>query len=128
MIITSTNCSPRLNEISSVKFAIIKALKRNTYSCNSKTGYLKTICVDLPLSQDTFDHFFNKLIPQTNHNERQTTTIKCKVSINDLKTVLGRNWYIYNVPNSSIRQRILGLIQVNYRTKELTITSTNYKR
>ena len=117
--------SSESNEISSLKLAIFRALKRSSSTTNCKVGYLKTITVDLPLSLPTFDHCFKRKIEKL--QEYEHPTVRCHVSINDLKVVLGKNWHIYNHPDCSIRQRILGFIQINYRAKEIAITS-NFNR
>ena len=125
MELTSRQSSEN-NEINSLKLAIFKALKKSNSTTNCKLGYLKTMTVDLPLSLPTFDNCFREKIRKL--QQYQPPTVKCHVSINDLKLVSGNNWHIYNHPDSCIRQRILGLIQINYREKQIAMTTSNFNR
>ena len=114
------------NEINSLKLSIFKALRRSSLTSNANIGYMKNISVDLPLSEDIFNNFFKKNIPDLRN--RNSESINCKISINDLKHVLGENWFIYNRPNSSTRQRVLGLIQLSYRDKSIKLTIRDINR
>ena len=99
------------NKINALKFLVFKALKRSSYTSNSKIGYMKTIGVELPLSQDIFNKFFKQTIPKIGKIE--SDSVNLKVSVNELKNILGENWHIYNHANSSTRQRVLRLIQTS---------------
>ena len=114
------------NEISSLRFAILRALKNNISSSNCKLGYVKTLAIDLPFSQDNFNNFFKKFVPEKKPIE--CGKILLKLSVNQMKIILGKNWFVYNHPNSSTRQRVLGFVQINYREKKISITQPEDSR
>ena len=126
MALTSTPDLENNNEINAIKLAIYKSLKKNTYTSNSKIGYIKTMTIELPLSPQIFNEIFQRLIPKL--GLLKSPPISSKVSVNEMKMVLGNNWHIYKHSKSTTRQRILGIVDLKYRQKEITITRTHMSR
>ena len=102
--------STEINEINSIKFAILKSMSSASQARMGKYRATRNIAVDLPLSQKVFAKMF-----PINYNGEES--FKQVVSIMDLNRVFGENWHILKFKESSTRKRIIGVVAIHYRRK-----------
>ena len=105
--------SSDLNQLNSLKLAVIKALSSLSFSRQGKYTSIKKNSVDLPISPDVFANKF----PVSYTGQESFKTV---VAINDLNDVFGENWHVINFKNSTTTKRVIGLINLHYRRKKIS--------
>ena len=103
-----------INELAAVKFAITRSLASLSHGKRGKYINIKHISLDLPLSPLVFQTFFPV-------DYCGNDGFKGKLSIDELNTVFGTNWHIYNFFQSSTRKRIIGLVLLHFRRKKVKL-------
>ena len=101
----------------------LKSFKWNT---NNRTGYRKSVVVDLPLSPNTFNTYLRNVIPKLQGTN--LPKILLDLSVFDLVPVFGNNWYVSRTPRTTTEQRIFGMISMLYRPKSVTISQPTGNR
>ena len=101
-------------------------LKSFKWNSNNRTGYRKSVVVDLPLAPNTFNTYFRNAIPQL--QAQNLPKISADLSVFDLAAVFGPNWYISTNPTTTTQQRIFGMISMLYRAKCVTIFQPSRNR
>ena len=102
------------NELEAVKMAIVRSLSCLSYGQKGKYINIKSICIDLPLSRNTFRNKFPvEYCGQDN--------FKQLLDVDELNCVFGDEWHVYNFPKSSTRNRIIGLILLHFRRKKIDV-------
>ena len=94
--------------------AIVRALGCLSHGQKGKYINIKKIVVDLPLSQSIFQSSF----PVDYTGEE---SFKENVHVDQLNTVFGQNWHVYHFPNSSTRNRVIGLVLLHFRKKKFDV-------
>ena len=104
------------NELSALKQSIVRILLRQNSCKNGFKGYIKFLTVDVPFSFEAFTKYFG--IHFQNH-QRLSEKFGCKVSlpVQELNSILGRNWHIGARKCTTTQQRIIGDISIHYRPK-----------
>ena len=102
------------NELEAVKFAITRSLASLSHGKRGKYINIKNISLDLPLSPLVFQTFFPV-------DYSGNDGFKDNLSVDELSTVFGENWHIYNFCNSSTRKRIIGLVLLHFRRKTIKL-------
>ena len=97
---------------------MFKALKRN-----GRNGNVKYSSVDLPLNKQSFKKYFVTKVPalrlEMNH-------VRGKISVNDLKKILGNDCNVLRQKSSSTQQRIVGEIDVYFRPKIINVYTNEH--
>ena len=101
------------NEISSLKFALMKSLSSLSYGRKGQFCSQRKSGIDLPLSADNLEFFFGM-------KYSGEKSVKKSVAVENLENVFGKNWHIFNFTNSCTRKRIVGLVNLHYRRKTLS--------
>ena len=109
-----------------LKFQIHKILQALKGHCNRKTGCNRTAVIDIPFSLTAYKNFFVSKIFKLNIGSNKS--IRMNLTVNELKPVLGRNWNILRCKKSSTVQKVLGMISINYRQKNVEDISSGNKR
>ena len=100
------------NELASIKFAIRRALSTLSIGFRGKYTNVKFFFVDLPLSMKAFKLFF---APEFLHENN----FKKVVTVDDLNSMFGANWNYFEFPESLTRKRVIGNVQLHFRTKTI---------
>ena len=105
---------------------MFEALKRASGGRNGRTGNVKFSCVDLPFTKLNFKTYFVNKVPAL---QIEMNHVRHKISVNELKQILGNDCNVLKHKASSTQQRIIGEIQVYYRPKVFNVyTSENCDR
>ena len=100
------------NEVNVLRMAILKRLSALSLGHGGQRVNIKMSSVDLPISPKVFQ----RICPIEYQGQEE---FKATVSVSDLDDVFGKDWHIFNFPNSTTRKRIIGVILLHYRTKTL---------
>ena len=104
-----------LNELLAFKYSLSKSMARRNTALNQRTGYLKYITLDMPFSCDAFNHIFKRFL---NAQPTQTSKgSKLKLTITDLREILGAQCHILVQKNTTTRQRLIGDVTIHHRAK-----------
>ena len=77
------------------------------------------MCVDLPLSLDTFNEAIAKIVPSIPRYVDKNIT--SKLCIDDLVPIFGPKWNIVQTVGTSTQARIIGLVKLQFRVKNVKI-------
>ena len=69
----------------------------------------------MAFSKQAFNEFFVQKMPQ--YFSGTSEKIHLELSVNDLESVFGKDWYVLTNPSSTTQQRILGMVLVHFRQK-----------
>ena len=69
----------------------------------------------MPFSREGFQKYFGEKIQ--NQKPSKVSKICLELSVIELETVFGRNWYILRTYKSTTQQRILGMVSINFKPK-----------
>ena len=94
----------------------MKALKCGGKVDGGRRTFSKQSYIDLPLSPKTFIHLFRNFEIENCGKHR-----KAKISVDNMREILGLESLVYNQEKSSTHHRILGHVNVLYRTKQIGI-------
>lgn len=123
--ILSEECVSNNNEINAIRLCLIKAISSTPYHKGFRSSNVKKINIDLPCTPNVFIENFVGNVPLIKYCGQNN--YKCTVTASDLDKVFGRDWSSFIYKRSSARQRIIGLIIIHYRSKQvakLTICTT----
>ena len=107
------------NEIKCLRWQILKSLKGNKTGSKGHNTLMKKLSVDLPLSEGKFKKRFIpklKTVKVLNNG-----SVKGKMTIDEMKRVMGEDVTVYNEQNASTSNRIFGPIDFHYREKKVDI-------
>ena len=102
---------------------MFSALKRASGGRNGKNGTVKSSSVDLPLNQKNFKSYFVTKVPAL---EIRINHVRAKISVNELRMILGNDCNVFKHKSSSTQQRIIGEIQVYYRPKVFNVYTSEH--
>ena len=88
-------------------------------SRNSKFGHIHNFGVDLPLNPNFFNTAIANVIPRVPHYVNKN--VSCKVTIEEMTKIFGPKWNIVQSKCTSTQARIIGLVKVHFRLKNLKI-------
>ena len=95
-------------------------MKRCSTGRNGKCGYVQTSNVELPLSKRCFEKYFVSKLPKL---KLKMNHVKERISVGDLRLVVGEDCAVYRHKQSSTEQKIVDEIKVSYAPKRFDIYS-----
>ena len=104
--------SAEYNEVSSLKYAVQRALSTLSFGYKGNFKNVKFFVVDVPLSPETFSRLFAEEYSGDDN-------FKKTIQVDTLNSILGNNWNCFQFPNSATRRRVLGNVDLHFRTKQL---------
>ena len=108
------------NDINAIRLSLVKAISATPYQKGSKCENIKNVAIDVPCAPNIFVQNFVSKGPFFNYAGEEN--YKCTVSPSDLQKVFGKDWDTFVYQGSNTIGRIIGLIVVHYRRKEIPIS------
>lgn len=104
------------NKMASIRYAIYKSLQRCKMATNGKIGHIRTSTIDMPLSLKNFEDTFLAKIPRLQENFKRN-----QITVDEMKLVFGEKWHIFKSEQSSTQARVIGLVSMKYRRKNVIL-------
>ena len=99
----------------------------NNYAGNGKYVHQRKVFLDVPMSLETFQELVSHFA-KTNVKCTREVNAKFQVEVADFNGIWGENWHVVVLKNSTTVCRIIGSVNVHYRTKKVKLENSSVVR
>ena len=104
----------------SLRFQLVKALKRAKHCHGARLGVRRASYAEIPMSMSSFQKFVIQKVPEINMTNNCART---NISLADLRAIIGNGYDCLVEEKSCTVQRMLGSIRLFYRPRVNSIFS-----
>ena len=102
----------RDNDLEALSDSLLTTLCKACRNYNGNVGYTPMSILVVPFARENFWKLFGNIVPK-NFN-RQSDSIKFKISVDEMNAVLGHCCEKYQKPNSTTQVRVFGFFNAHF--------------